>query len=88
MGFQGGDGSLAGFFRGQTKKLTGRIYHRAVKVDDLDTLQVMALPDFEVIRVVCWCHLDGAGAKFRIDILVTDNGNLTVGQWQHNARAN
>jgi len=79
LGFQGGDGALASGFRGQTKELAGGIDHRPVKVDNLDALQIMALADFEVIRVVGRRDLDGAGTKFRIDKGIADNDNFTIG---------
>ena len=51
---------------------------RSIIVHDVDLRKVMSLPDFKVIRVVCWCDLHRSGSKFLIYIVVCHDRNLSV----------
>ncbi len=55
-----------------------RLVHRAVEVHHERHGQAMTAADLEVVGVVGWGHLHGAGAKRRIHRLISDNWNLTV----------
>ena len=56
----------------------GVFVHRAVFVHDEDALQVVAIADLEVVRVVCRRDLHGAASEFTVDIIVCHDFNFTA----------
>ena len=87
-GFELGDDGLAGGLAGEaTKALRHVVIHRGVIVHDVDRLEVMSLAHFVVIRVMRGRDFYGAGAEFRLNVVVSKYGDLTIDNWQDNAMA-
>ncbi|MCY1562556.1 hypothetical protein D9M68_999740 [compost metagenome] len=64
------------------------IDHATIEIDYLNTFEIMTLPHFKIVWIVCWSDLDGASTKIHINIVVGDNGNLAIGKRQLNTRTN
>jgi len=62
--------------------------HGSIIVHHLEDWQVVAASNLIVVRVVCRSDFYNAGTKFHIDIVITDNRNLTVDQRQDDGFAN
>ena len=74
------DDQLAGLDAGQSVVAEARDVHAAVEVHAVDDLEVMALPDLVVHRVVPWRDLERARAEFRIHRLVSHDRHLAADQ--------
>ena len=54
----------------------GIVIHLAVRTDDRDQFEIMALPHFEIVKIMCRCDFYGAAAKGRIRVFIRDDGDL------------
>src|SRR6185369_3332152 len=48
---------------------------------------VMTPTHLVIVRIVCRRDLDSAGAKLRIDVLVGNDRDLAIGEWQEDCLA-
>ena len=74
------DALLAAFVAVEPGVLAALGVHGAVAVHDVDELEVVALADLVVVRVVGGRDLHAAGPLFRVGVLVLDDRNLPVGE--------
>ncbi len=58
------------------------VVQRRILVEDVDHLEIVPPADLEVVEVVAGRDLDRAGALFGIGMLVGDDRDQPVGQWQ------
>ena len=56
------------------------LIHGRVIIEDIDLLQMMALPNLKIIGVMGRRDLDTSGSEILVHVLVNDHGNLTVCQ--------
>ena len=76
-----GHDGLAGLISVETVVLAA-VDDAGILVKDEDLLEVVALADLVVVRVVAGRHLDAAGAEIELDIIIGHDGQLTPDQRQ------
>ena len=59
------------------------LIHGRIIIDDNDLLQVMALSNFKIIRVMCRCDLHTSGTELLIYVCVCNDRNLASGRRQY-----
>ena len=55
-------------------EVTSVAIERAVVIQNVDEVKFMCLSDLEIVGIVGGRHLDGTCTKFRIDVLIHDDG--------------
>ena len=72
---------LATFFGGKAFVVGAcLVVHAAIKTDNGNHLEIVALSNLVIVWIVRWSNFDGAGAVTHIGMLVGNNRNFTVGK--------
>ena len=77
--------AFSSLLSGQAHKLRGDVNHRTVRIDDLNSVQIVTLSHLKVVWIVCRSNFHRSCSVVHIDILVGDNRNLFVENRQQNA---